>query len=296
MILLDRPVVVTGTPRSGKSLVAKILRESPDFLFLSEPLSIWNIGLGRRDDDRVAADAVTPRIAERIRKACQDRVLAAGRQRYLDDLAYHALRIPFLHKVMPEARIIHTIRSGDDALPELLFGWTYKDTVTRAFVRRRRNLKLSTLPRLGAQFAKNYILSRVRGRRATWGPRVPGLAEFAASHSPAEVAAFQWRSMVEIAMADLQKLPPDQVLEVRLDELLGDPRKQMERVSCFCEISDVDHVSERAGQIVEPDRAFESKVWPGADDWEAVRAIVDPLQRRLGYSHDTPATRATPAR
>lgn len=284
MTLLDCPVVVTGTPRSGKSLVAKLLRESPEFAFLSEPLMIWDIGIGHRHDDRRTANEATESIRQRIRMDCQAHVQQAGKQRYLDDLAYHSIRVPFLRRVMPEAKIIHTIRSGEDALPELLFGWTYRDTVARAFARRRRNIKLNTLPRLAVQFARNYLRSRVRGRRATWGPRVPGLSDFAAAHSPAEVAAYQWRSMVEIALDDFQDLSSEQVLEVRLEKLLADPPTEMRRIATFCGVADIDHLSEFASALVDPGHQFENKIWPSESDWDAVRRIIDPLQKRLGYT------------
>lgn len=283
MIPLDRPVVVTGTPRSGKSLVAKILGASPEFAFASEPLMIWDMGMGPHTHDRRTADEVTEPVRERIRRACRNHVVSSGGQRYLDDLAYHALRTPFLHEVMPETKIIHTVRRGEDALPELLFGWTYRDTVAKALVRRRRNIRLSTLPRLAVQFARNYFRSRFRGRRATWGPRVPGLAEFAASHSPAEVAAFQWRSMVEIASADLQKLPRDQVLEVRLDELTRNPRTEMEQIAAFCEVQDPERIAKIATEIVDPHHEYENKVQLTPEEWRAVRPIINPLQQRLGY-------------
>lgn len=283
MPFLDRPVMVTGTPRSGKSLLARILGESPEFAFLSEPLTIWNIGLGQRPDDRRTADEVTERVRKRIRKACQARVAREGGERYLDDLAYHAVRIPFVHRVMPEAKIIHVIRSGEDALPELLYGWTYRDTVARAFARRRRNINFSTLPRLAVKFARNYVLSRFRGRRATWGPRVPGLEELGDSAPTAAVAALQWRRMEEIALRDLQKLPAEQVLEVRFEDVIDDPEGQAIRAGEFCEVDDLEALSEVAAEVVDPEFVGENRVLPTPREWEAVRPIIDPLQQRLGY-------------
>ena len=94
---LDRPILVTGTPRSGKSVVAKRIGRAPEFHHLSEPLMIWDAQIGRRDDDRREASEATDAVREQIVSACRAAVAGSGRRRYVDDLAYHALRIPFVH-------------------------------------------------------------------------------------------------------------------------------------------------------------------------------------------------------
>lgn len=280
---MDRPVLVIGSPRSGRSLVASLLSRAPEFAFVSEPLMIWDAGLGKRPDDRRVAEDATPAICDAIRHGCQRAVEQAGKERYLDDLSYHALRVPFVHRVLPEAKFIHVIRNGDDCVPELLFGWTYKDSLSRAIARRAHHISLRTLPRLALRFLRNYVQSRVSGCRATWGPRVPGLAEFAAAHCPAEIAAYQWCSLVRTAREDLQKLPPAQSLEVRFEDLIQSPAAQMERIAAFCELKDPEPVIRFAVQYIDVNHVFEKKVQPTESQWQTVHALINPLQQLLGY-------------
>lgn len=280
---LDRPILVTGTPRTGKSLVARVIALAPEFQYVYEPLTIWDSELGIRDDDRRSADEVTSQLQQSLATACEALLTEPGKTRYVDALSYHALRLPFVHRIMPEAKIIHVIRDPIDVIPEMLYGWTFRDSVGKAAARRWKGLKLQTLPLHAIRFAKNYVLSRLKGRRATWGPRVPGMRKFAESHSIAEVSAYQWLQMIEIAMADLAGLPNDKWLELRFDKLLASPQEESMRIAKFCEVEDIDQFVKATVAFIDPSFKFEKKVHPTADEWEAIEKLISPLQSSLGY-------------
>jgi hypothetical protein len=291
---VEGAVLITGTPRSGKSLLGNILKHAPEFHYVGESVSTWDEGMPRRGDDCRDATEATEAVRARIVEACHTCVERHGRRRYLDNLSQHALRLPFVHAVMPEARIIHVIRDGCEAIPEMMFGWMHRDTVHMAVRRRWRTIRLSTAPRLLWRFAHNYFSSRVSGRRHTFGARPPGLAEFAANHSVAEVAAYQWEQILKIAMRDLATLPADAWIEVRFDRLIADPRGTIRRVAKFCEVEDVENLVARAASYVNPecDRVFEKRVGPEevervrqlfAADLDSIRQRIAPLQAKLGY-------------
>lgn len=280
---LDRPILITGTPRSGKSCVANMLKQAPEFCYLNEPLMLWDVPAGGRADDcRTAVDA-NDTLRARIVGACERAVAEAGKQRYLDNLSYHALRIGFVRQIMPEARIIHVIRNPRLAIPEMLFGWTNKDSVLKAVSRRRKAVQIRSLPRHLWRFGVNYVRSRLKGSRSTWGPRVPGLAEFAASHSTAEVAAYQWQRMTEIALADLAKLPDEQWLQVRHEQLINDPLNQGRRIAEFCQVSDPEATARYAMDFFDPNHQFEKRVEPTQEQWRKIEARIQPLAESLGY-------------
>ena len=169
-----------------------------------------------RSDDRRTVDDASPEVCERIRRDCAQLVKDAHKACYLDDLSYHALRVPFVRAVMPECKIIHVVRRGESAIPELLFGWTFKDSMSGVIARRRTSVRLRSLPVMVARFARNYAMSRLSGRRATWGPRVPGPSESSASHTPALIAAYQWSEMVHYPLAAPGHQPRENCLQVLL--------------------------------------------------------------------------------
>jgi len=281
---LDRPVLVTGSPRSGKSCISRLLGHMDEFKLVSEPLMVWDMGFGSRPDDlRSPADA-TDALRAKLASACAELIEDQPGVRYLDDLAYHALRIPFVHALMPEAKIIHVIRRAEDSVPEMIYGWSFKDTVTGAILRRRNAIRPSTLPRHMVRFLRNQIVRRFKGRRATWGPRVPGLAEFSAGHSVAEVAGYQWMKMVEIAMYDLEAIPHEHWLEVRFDRLLADPGAEALRIGRFCGVTSPQALEEFAVGYIDPQHVFKKRVEPTAEQWGRINKMIGPLQKRLGYA------------
>lgn len=281
---LDRPVLVTGTPRSGKSVAAELLARLDEFSYMVEPLMVWDIGLGTRADDIRTADEVTDQTRASIVQSCQSLIKAHPNTRYLDDLAYHALRIPFVNAVMPEARIIHVIRDPRQAIPEMIYGWLYKDTVGKAFMRRRKAIRLSTLPRHGVRFLKNQIVRRVKGRRSTWGPRVPGMAKVVASEPVAVIAAYQWMQMVQNAMDDMETLPEGRCLEVRFDRLLKDPGGEALRIGRFCDVESPEKLAEIAKAVIDPAFIFDKQIEPTPSEWAVINDMIGPLKQRLGYT------------
>jgi len=155
------PILVTGTPRSGKSVIARLITREQDFQLVREPLMIWDMDLGARDDDRRGALEVTASLCDRITNACSA-LLEHQEQTYVDDLSYHALRIPFIHALMPDAKIIHVVREPEYAIPEMLYGWTYRDTIGKAITRRRKSIRLQGLPRMALVCSKLYFQSLPR--------------------------------------------------------------------------------------------------------------------------------------
>jgi hypothetical protein len=241
---------------------------------------IWDLDLGPRSDDCRSADEATPELCQRIQRACSD-LLENPQHRYIDDLSYHALRIPFLCAIISNAKIVHVVRDAEQAIPEMLYGWTNRDSVSKAFARRRKSIRLQGLPRMAIRFLKNYISSRVKGSRQTWGPRVPGLAEFVDSHAPAQIAAYQWKSMVEIAMDDLTRIPSEHWIQIHFDRLLEDPHGQALRIGEFCEVQNPKKFAEDATNFIDPNFIFEKKVFPTDAEWATIHPMIEAVQDRI---------------
>jgi hypothetical protein len=284
---LDRPVLIAGTARSGKTCVWDLLAQSDEFTPVREPLTIWDAGV-RLAHDRWTEAQATPEVRRAILESCERIVGRSGRRRYLDNLAYHALRLPFVHAVLPDALVIHTVRDPWEALPECLFGWTNRDTVRRSVAWRWRHLRWQSLPHMGWRFARNYLRSRTRGVRETWGPTPPGLQEIVKSRTPAEIAAWQWARIVETSLDDLERLPGIQALQVRHEDLISDPRREAMRIVEFADVANPAPLVDYAVRTFRKDYVhYENTVRElTSEDWERVRPILAPLRRRLGYATD----------
>lgn len=278
---LDRPVLIMGTPRSGKSMLSYVMRSAEEFIGMSEPFMMWNIGMGSYDDDCRTAEEVTPRLRRQITRMCIQNVERNGKKRYLDDLVHHMLRIPFIHQVMPEARLIHVVRDAEGAIPEMLYGWKNHDTLRKVIRRRYRGLKLRTLPHMLGRFAVNYVNGMRGKRRSYYGPIVPGFTDFVASHSSAEIAAYQWLKLMEIAQQDLRTLPEKNWMKVRFEDMVRNTRCTIANICEFCEVEDPQTVITFAEQYIDlnnmPAYAQHGKEEPTQAEWESIREMISPI-------------------
>ena len=290
--LLTAPILVTGTPRSGKTLTASILARANGMVFVNEPILAWAVGATKRPDDRRFPEEATPDAVRKIRSLCAGAVRKAGGSRYLDDLAYHGLRIDFVRAVMPDALIVHLVQDGYAAIPQMVNGWTFTEPFYNTIRRRWRGVNpytaIRTLPRLARRWMVNHWASKVEGRRRAWGPQPPGLAEFARQHAdPAEIAAFQWKALIETALDDLGRLPEDQAMTIRFEDLIDDTKAVVARLARFCRIDDVDRLQQAAAEILVPGSGKKG-VELSTDQWKRVERIVRPLRERLGYTSGIP--------
>ncbi|MCP4908249.1 MAG: sulfotransferase [bacterium] len=285
---LDRPVLIVGTPRSGKSLITNVFRSAPEFCLVNEPLSIWNLGMPNRSDDCRSAEEATAKIREKILEACREQLMRSGKSRYLDNLAYHSLRISFANAVLPNAKIIFVTRDGRAAIPEMVRGWTMKTSIVGTARNTRRSINLRTLPRLALRFGVNYLSGILKGRRATWGPAVPGLREFSGNRAIAEVVAFQWGELNRIALEGLRSIPKERWIQVRFEDLIDRPEEEFLKIARFADVQSPDAVSQYASVFVSPNNIPKQSQWTAAevsaDEWEKIDPLIASMQRALGYS------------
>ncbi len=197
--LIGAPVFLVGCARSGTSIFGEAIAAHPRAAYLFEASSIWNTLVPRRDDHRLTAEDATPEVATAIYEA-----LAEARHELHGDLLVeknpkHVIRIPFLHALFPEARLLHLVRDGRDAVASLMF----------------------------------------RNRGAEWGHlRIPGWRELLARYEKANHTrcAHQWSYAVSAARRDAAALPEDLYREVRYEDLVTRPAVVFRGVLDFLEL------------------------------------------------------------
>ena len=248
---------------------------------------IWNTGMSDYADDARHVDEASADVVRNIRSQLYKYMRDLDGTRYVDDMAHHALRLAFDLKVLPEARLIYVLRDGRDNVAQMYAYWTGADTITGVLGRRlsserRRNLKLSSLPRSAWKWLHNYCRTRLGLPRTSCGPNVPGQRDFARTHETLSTVAYQWTTMVEMLEDALVDVPTDRVLRVRYEDLLADTVGQATRIADFCEPNDPARLIEAAKWVV--DANFRPDFPPlSPQQWESVRPIMETALKRQGY-------------
>lgn len=197
-------------------------------------------------------------------------------------MSYHALRIPFLRAIFPNARVVLVTRNPKEFLPEALYFWTLKPSVVKIARLRWKTVRWWTLPALAYRFAKNVVSSKVRGRLNTWGAVVPGQKEFAESHSVPELAAYQWAKIHECALNDAARDPVG-VHVVRFEDLRSRPRETVAEVLRYCQVPATPEILDFAAGHFQENFDFPQRTELSPQEWQAALAIVAGTAGRLGY-------------
>lgn len=117
--------LIIGCARSGTSILGELIAAHPDVFYLFEAQRVWELGPQAADGShrRTAADAI-PEIADKIRTLVSVLTKKSGKPLVVEKCPRNTLRVSFIHKILPEAKIIHIVRDGRDVACSLRPGLT----------------------------------------------------------------------------------------------------------------------------------------------------------------------------
>jgi hypothetical protein len=249
---------VTGCARSGTSILGELIGAHPDVEYRHEAHGVWKLAPPSPDGaHRLSTGDAVPEIVRRVRKRFRPRTAA---RLVIEKNPRTMVRIPFIHAVFPEAKVVHIVRDG-------------------------RDVACSLMPGIGGSEWRHV--------------RPPGWERLMAEEHGIVRCAKAWREIVELALADLQHvthltvryedliraprsvagavfdvldLPPDPAIDVfcaRIQNETAGSYQPSKQQKWFRD----DH-SLRVGRWRENLSGAEAR---------AVERIVAPLMERLGY-------------
>lgn len=286
---LKPPVLCIGATRSGTSMLVRMLGGLPGCCCWYEPNALWRTGHARRDHDAADERDAGPWVRRWIRKRFAAYQRDAGGARVIEKSPYNVLKIPFVHAVFPEARLVHIYRDGRANLrSQVEMSDTYKawgDQTPRGHLRRRlAELPPWEWPSYLPRTAGSLIRSRLLGKPVSWfGLRYPGWREDRRTLSAPEIAAKQWVAAVETALRDLERIDPAVWIHVRYEDLVAEPRPQFERIIEHCGLQADDAFWERVDERVHGRSVHRWEQELDPDALERAMPTLRPTLCRLGY-------------
>ncbi|MBD3305653.1 hypothetical protein GF339_04680 [candidate division KSB3 bacterium] len=233
-----QPLILIGAARSGTKLVRDLIAHHPDVSKIPYDINyIWRLGNEHLPHDELSPDMLTPQIRRRIVRYCGRH--SEGNAVLIEKTVSNCLRIPFVHAVFPEAKFLHLVRDGRDVVESVYRQWLAPPD-WRYIVQKALTFPLT----LAFTYAMRYawqvwiqLLTANKHRSGTWGPRYQGIDQDVGIRDVLEVCALQWKRSVETAVRDLKYIPEAQVMTLRYEEFIFNPRQCFEQIAAFVGIN-----------------------------------------------------------
>lgn len=279
-------VIIIGAPRSGTNMLRDVLTSLPGTCTwpCDEINYIWRHGnIGYPSDD-IPISLLKENIREYILKQFDKIRVKYDSQIVIEKTCANTLRIPFVDKVLPEAKYINIIRDGIDATGSAKLRWKSKVDIKYIF-KKVQYVPLVDLP----FYATRYIWSRMykffskQKRLAFWGPIFNDIDDILKEHSLDEVCAIQWQRCVEASEEILSTMPEDKVLHLRYENFVTKPFEELSRIVNFLGIEVSDIELQCSVQNVSSKSLGKGRMALGNDKCQELELLIGDTLKRLGY-------------
>lgn len=281
---LIQPIVIIGAPRSGTTLLGRLLSRHLELAYIEEPRLIWRYGNDRKSDMLTAADA-RPEVSRYIRAEFTRFLEASGKKRLLEKTPSNSLRLGFVDRVLPDCLFVHIVRDPVESILSIRNYWQQhsRGLPSRKLLQRVRELSIRQWPHYGRELVRRVLPARVSGfvGKPVWGPRIPGIQGLLEELPLIEVCALQWRMCVESARFFGQSLPSDRYLEMRLEELSPE---SFSNILDFCRLEDSREMRRDFAQIFDPEQVKHRQSLASVNELEIIKRWTESTAHWIGGS------------
>lgn len=284
---LPATVIIVGAGRSGTNMLRDVLCRLPGWGTwpCDEINYIWRHGNVSVPTDELTAAQARPDVRRYIRRAFRKIAQAQSVEGVIEKTCANALRVSFVHAVVPEAKFLHIVRDGRDVVASAMKRWSAPLDLPYV-LRKGRYVPASDLPFYAARYFRDR-LQRARsddGWQAPWGPRFEGMQKALRENTLVEVCAHQWQRCVEKAAADLAQLDPAQAYQVRYEDFVQAPVHHLANICTFLGV-ETDSVSLPAlVDVVNPSSVGRGLRDLSAEDVLAVERLAGSTLHALAYA------------
>ncbi|MBC8392282.1 MAG: sulfotransferase [Deltaproteobacteria bacterium] len=251
-------VIIVGAPRSGTSILGRVLDCHPQVSTWVEPYYIWDRHFREASHDQRNEEDATDQVRVWIRRAFHHYSRTFNVDWVVDKSPRNCLKIPFVKTVFPEARYIFLIRDGRDTILSIKKQWKEKRKIfadgekgdqwknririVRRYLGRRPlwSLRLqSLLFELGPPryWLKKKLLNQLRWEgRFGWGPRFKGWQEIIDRATPLEFSAYQWFHCVQGILENISSIPKEKCFILKYEDFIADPNTWLENLFAFLDL------------------------------------------------------------
>jgi len=297
MAQLKPLIILVATVRSGTTMTAACFNQHDDIYVVREQRMLWRDGNTDIEHDRFTEEQARPEIIEKLRKSFLNLQEERGGRRIFEKTPSNCLRVPFIHKVFPEALIIHMVRNGRDNVSSCLPFWT-RPRKKRRIIRRIKETPIHQWPALFPRLFRDQVGVRlgVTKRVKSWGVIYPEMFHDLEQHKLVEVIAKQWEYAVRTASADLaEHVGKGNYVEWKYEDLCAKPVEHFQQALDMAGLTMTDELADYLRENVHVQAVDAWKKRLTAQQVDLIDPIIRPAMEQFGYSMEKPVDASTSA-
>lgn len=299
--------MIIGAPRSGTSILGRVLDLHPVISTWVEPYYIWDHHFRNAPHDELMADQATDDIRFWIRRAFTRYLKVHNVEKVVDKSPRNCLKLPFIQKIFPEASYIIILRDGRDTILSIFSQWKRKKEIFeknrgigqwqnrlyifRRWLSRRPTWKFSLqsiLFELGppSNWPKKKFLNDIRwDGRFGWGPRFKGWQEVIDRVTPLEFSAYQWVHCASGILDNISLIPEHRRYILKYEDFIRDPKASITDLFLFLK-KDLPEGYMNALPQIWTDNADKWRRAFSSTELKLIGPIIGKTMQEIGYEND----------
>jgi hypothetical protein len=245
---------------------------------------IWRHGNVGYPSDEIPAENASPAIKQYIRKKFEWVATKYDVHTVVEKTCANSLRVPFVDKVIPEAKYVYIYRDGLDTAGSASLRWKAGLDIPY-LMEKTRFVPLVDLPYYAFRYISSHVyrLFSKEQRVAFWGPALQDMQAILENHSLYEVCALQWQRCVENAETAFAAIEPERVIRVSYEQFVEQPEQELKRILDFVGIKATNNAITESVANVSSKNIGKGRARLSLAERQRIESLVGTTLRRYGY-------------
>lgn len=282
---LNKPILIVGAGRSGTKLLRTILSTGAGTSHFPREINyIWRHGNALFPTDELKPEHARLPIVDYIHSRFTAFKAQQNAARVIEKTCANTLRVEYIHKVFPDAYVVHIIRDGRAVAESAMRMWTAPPE-PGYLLEKLQWVPLSDIPYYGLRWLR-YQLGRLGSEtrsQSSWGPRFTGLDELVASKELIEVCGIQWRECVRSAQTAIAKLPANQTYTVYYEQIINEPHKSIPELFAFLGLNKTEATDDFVNNKIRPENLDKWRAKISEAEYELLLPHIREELEKHGY-------------
>ncbi len=236
--LNHKPVIIIGAPRSGTKMLRNIITSFDNVSTwpFDEINFMWRHGHEKNKSDKFSANDIDENKRNYMREQFNKLSNIKKSQFIVEKTCANSLRVPYVNKVLPEAKFIYIYRNKYDVIESIFRCWknghNKKNFIKKISWYNRYDL-LEDIYNIFISLMYEFVTGR---KKLEWGPKLEDGKNIIEEKDLLKKSIYQWFECVSQSKKSEENISDNQKLVIKYEDLVTHPYKFVSEISRFLEI------------------------------------------------------------